>query len=480
MAGKIIIVDDEAELLEGLQAMLAREFPKVEIFTSICPAQALVMLQKQPVNLVLTDVRMPGMNGLDLLPELKKLDPTMAVLVMTAFGSIETAVNAVKKGAYDFICKPFNYPQLFLSVKKGLEHNRLVRENISLRRRMSDRTVFENFVGQSAVMRQFYDNIKAVAHSNYTVLVRGESGTGKELTAKAIHRQSKRKDGNLVMVNCPAIPEHLLESELFGHKKGAFTGADYDHGGLFAEAAGGTICLDEIGDIPVSVQVKLLRVLQENELRPIGASRTRKIDVRVIALTNQNLEEKISNGQFREDLFYRLNVVTVRTPKLDEIRDDIPMLINHFGKITCNEQGVPLKKFSPEFIKAMSSRPWPGNVRQLQNMIIRSVVFCQGDEVCLSNLEQGDEKSADSQAWQDIIGNISGFTSYKAAKENVLKEFSRQYLGNILQTTNGNVTRASTLSGLSRAAFQKIMHRFAIKSDEFRHTHNHPESYQKW
>ena len=426
------------------------------------------MLKKQPANLLLTDIRMPNMDGLDLMCRLKKIDETMSVVVMTAYGSVETAVDAVKQGAYDFICKPFDYNHLFQSVKKGLEHNRLVRENISLRRRMADRTVFEDFVGQSAVMRQFYDNIKAVAHSNYTVLVRGESGTGKELTAKAIHRQSKRKNANLVMVNCPAIPEHLLESELFGHKKGSFTGADYEHGGLFAEADGGTICLDEIGDIPVSVQVKLLRVLQENELRPIGASRTRKIDVRVIALTNQNLEEKISNGQFREDLFYRLNVVTVHTPKLDDMREDIPMLINHFGEMTCKEQGVPMKKFSPEFIKEMTARPWPGNVRQLQNMIRRAVVFCQGKEVYPDNIEHFAEKPADNQACQDILGYVSGFSSYKAAKDNVLKKFSRQYLGNLLRTTSGNVTKASALSGLSRAAFQKIMHRFEIKPDDFR------------
>ncbi len=452
--------------MAGLYDILASKFPKVEIICTKDSSEALAIIKKNDVNVVLTDIRMPGMDGFDLLSQIKKVDLIITVVIMTAFGSVEMAVEAVKKGAYDFICKPFDYKNLFQAIKRALEHNCLIKENITLKRRMSDRVSFEDFVGRSAAMLNFYENIRAVAHTNYTVLVRGESGTGKEITAKAIHRQSVRRDANLVMVNCPAIPEQLLESELFGHNKGAFTGADNHHAGLFTEADGGTICLDEIGDVAMSVQVKLLRTLQEGEIRPLGSSSTKKINVRVIAMTNQNLEEKIRKGLFREDLFYRLNVVNVWTPKLDDIKEDIPLLISHFGNMACVEQGVQVKRFKADFIKAMTARSWPGNVRQLQNAIRRAVVFCPGNEVCLENMDHaaGLKKESDSTAHSENFKN----SSYKTGKEKVVKEFSQQYINHILRQTNGNVTKAANLSGLSRAALQKIMNRFAISSMVFR------------
>ncbi len=468
MAEKIIIVDDQHELLDGLRVMLQAELPEVEIETFTSSLAALERARKEQVDLVLTDMRMPVMDGFQFLDELKKLDYALGVVVMTAYGGIETAVQAVKRGAYDFICKPFEFNNLIESLNNGLENTRLIRKNIRLRRRRSDRTSFADFVGETAPMRQFYDNIRAVSRANYTVLIRGESGTGKELTARAIHQESDRRDANLVMINCPAIPEQLLESELFGHKKGAFTGADRDYQGLFAEAEGGTICLDEIGDIPLSVQVKLLRVLQEGEIRPLGANKTIKLDVRVLASTNQDLEKKIEQGLFREDLFYRLNVVTIQPPRLCDIRDDIPLLIEHFAKMTCSEQRVSMKTFRPEFVQEMINRSWPGNVRQLQNMIRRAVVFSQGDEIGLENIKTHNEDHGLLEVGDNIMADLPGSASYKEAKARVIKNFSCNYMGNLLRRTDGNVTKAAGVSGLSRAAFQKIINRYQISPAQFR------------
>jgi len=436
------------------------------ILTCADPHEALEVARVKRPAVVLTDIRMPRMDGLELLERLRKLDPSTSVIVMTAYGSIEYAVEAVKKGAYDFICKPFDYEQLFAAIQKGLERTRLIRENITLRRRVSDRMTFGYFIGQSAVMRRFYETIQAVARTDYTVLVRGESGTGKELTAKAIHAESRRAANTIVMVNCPAIPEHLLESELFGHAKGAFTGATGSRKGLFEEADGGTICLDEIGDIPVNIQTKLLRVLQEGEIRPLGSDRTKKVDVRVVAATNQNLEDKIRQGAFRQDLYYRLNVVCVRTPSLQEIREDIPLLVSHFSRLACHEQGVEPKRFTAEAIDALASRPWPGNVRQLQNEVRRLVMFCRGPEIGASDLALLDPVAVPSPAAAEAADG--GIIPYKEAKEQVLARFSRGYLERLFRETAGNVSRSSELAGLSRAALQKIIKRFRIDPGVYR------------
>ncbi len=433
------------------------------------PSQALARIQDGEVSMVFTDIRMPGIDGMELLRRIKKIDPAVSVVVMTAFGSIEMAVEAVRQGAFDFICKPLDAEAIFKIVQIGLERSGLIRENIILKRRISDRVSFANFVGQSAPMRKFHDVIQAVARTDYTVLIRGESGTGKELTAKAIHTLSKRKEAPLVMINCPAIPEHLLESELFGHKKGAFTGADYNHVGLFDEADHGTICLDEIGDIPVSVQTKLLRVLQESEIRPIGSSKTHKIDVRVIAATNQDLEQKRERGSFRDDLFYRLNVVTIWTPTLKDIADDIPLLANHFVQMACAEQNLPPKKFTGGALTALTRRSWPGNVRELQNVVRRAVMFCQEETIGPDYLiSPGRPLLADASRWGNVALPCNTEIPYKTAKDEMMGQFSRKYLSALLGLTKGNISRAAELSGISRAAFQKIMRRYDIHSDDYR------------
>lgn len=464
----IVIIDDEIELLNGLKTMIGDEFPDLKVRVSTDPNFALETVRNQETSLVLTDVRMPQCDGFELLKKIKKIDPAVTVVMMTAYGSIEKAVDAVRGGSFDFICKPFNYEYLYKVIQMAIERNALIRENISLKRRFSDRVNFGSFVGQSKRMQQFYDNILAVSKTDYTVLVRGESGTGKELTAKAIHSESKRKNGPLAMINCPAIPENLLESELFGHAKGAFTGADSERIGLLVESDGGTICLDEIGDIPVSIQTKLLRFLQESEVRPLGSTKTAKVDVRVVAMTNQNLEQKIADGQFRSDLFYRLNVVTVQTPCLRDISEDLPLLVNHFVHLACVEQNISPKTVEPAVVKDLTRLLWPGNVRELQNLLRRAVMYSKSEEIVLKDIENMGLAEIESPAKSNFRFDGIEQHSYKDAKENIMRAFSTEYLNSLLKRTNGNVTKAASISSLSRAAFQKIMLRYQITAESFR------------
>ena len=462
----ILIVDDEADMLQGLQRILNREFDDLVIHTETRAEQALEMVSRNPVDLALVDIRMPDMNGLDLLQEMRRVDELLTVIMMTGYGSIETAVQAIKSGAYDFITKPFDKDGLFRALRKGLEHNRLVRENLDLRQRVCEKAPFANFVGQSRPMQRLYHSIQTTARSDYTVLIRGESGTGKELTARAIHSLSKRRNNPMVMVNCPAIPEHLLESELFGYCRGAFTGADRDQPGLFVEADKSTLVLDEIGDIPVSVQTKLLRVLQEQEVKPIGSTKTRSVDVRIIACTNSNLEEKIRSRAFREDLYYRLNVVTLQTPSLDEIREDIPLLVDHFTRQVCCELELPEKRFSLEALEELMERDWPGNVRELQNVVRGAVLFCPHEIIEVRYLRK--PGSSNRSGRSTPRSGERPIELYKVAKERVINEFTVDYVRRLLKKTGGNVSQAAEISGLTRAALQKIMRRHAIVSCDYR------------
>jgi len=464
----IVIIDDEIELLNGLKTMLADEFPELKVWVSTDPDFALNTVQNQETSLVLTDIQMPHCDGFELMKKIKKIDPAVTVVMMTAYGSIEKAVDAVRGGAFDFLSKPFDYKHLYKVIRMAIERNAIIRENISLKRRFSDRVNFASFVGQSKRMRQFYDNIRAVSKTDYTVLVRGESGTGKELTAKAIHNESTRMNEPIAMINCPAIPENLLESELFGHTKGAFTGADSERIGLLVESDGGTICLDEIGDIPVSIQTKLLRFLQESEVRPLGSTKTVKVDVRIVAMTNQNLEQKIADGLFRSDLFYRLNVVTVQTPCLREIREDFPLLIQHFVQLACIEQNIPPKTVEPAVVKTLAALEWPGNVRELQNLLRRAVMYSKSEEIILKDIENMGITVIEASSTSDFRFNDIAHRPYKEAKDTIMRAFSIDYLESLLKQTQGNVTKAAAISSLSRAAFQKIMLRYKITADNFR------------
>jgi DNA-binding NtrC family response regulator len=462
---QLLLIDDEIDLLHGLKRMLGRQFAEMEIRTEDDPTKALALVEDEAFDLVLLDVQMPAMSGLELLRRMRRLDPALTIIMMTGYGTIEIAVEAMKSGAHDFITKPFDKIALFRAIEKGLEHNRLLRENIHLRRRVREQEPFADFVGQSQPMQQLYHAIRTTARTDYTVLIRGESGTGKELTARAIHNLSKRRNRPLVMVNCPAIPEHLLESELFGYRKGAFTGADYDQAGLIVEAEGSTLCLDEIGDIPVSVQTKLLRFLQEQEIKPVGSTKTRIMDVRIIASTSRDLEKKIQDQSFREDLFYRLNVLSLRTPSLREIREDIPLIADHFCRKVCAELEVPEKRFSLEALEDLVHREWPGNIRELQNVVRSAVLFCPDELISMRYLRN---PALDRMRNPSDSGLRTMLTSYKKAKERVVDEFTRDYVAQLLRETAGNVSRAADISGLTRAALQKIMRRYAIASRDYR------------
>lgn len=467
---RLLLVDDEEDMLTGLQRTLTRNIHGLEVVITTRPSRALQMMAEQSFDLALLDVMMPEMDGIELLEKLREQDPQLSVVMMTAFASIDLAVEAIKKGAYDFITKPFEKDTILRIINKGLERNRLLRENITLKEKMCQKEALTSFIGQTPVMAKFYERLKTVALSDYTVLVRGESGTGKELTARAIHNLSKRRNHPLVMVNCPAIPEHLLESELFGHKRGAFTGADRDYPGLLVGADGGTICLDEIADIPVSVQTKLLRVLQEQEIKSLGDTKTRKINVRIIAITNQDLEQKIIDRTFREDLFYRLNVVTLSPPRLFQIRDDIPLLVDYFCKKVCCELETEERRFAPEAITLLKNQSWPGNVRELQNVVRQAILFSAEPVITKENLlafiDQESTVPSDSPSW--LPAATGPFCQYKDAKEDLLQKFTSHYVQQLLQTTRGNVSRAAEMSGLTRAALQKIMQRTDIKAANFR------------
>ncbi len=467
---RILIVDDEEDMLEGLRRLFNQHLPDIEVTTAARARQALRLVRQMPVDAVLLDIRMPEVDGFELLEALRKEDPWITVIMMTAFGSIEIAVEAMRLGAYDFITKPFTKEPLLRAVRKGLERNRLIRENRHLRLRVADTDGFAGLVGQSPPMRQLFEKIQAIAPTDYPVIIRGESGTGKELVARAIHALSKRRQRPLVAVSCPAIPEHLLESEFFGHRRGAFTGADRDHIGLFEEAQGSSLFLDEIGDIPVALQIKLLRVLQEREIKPLGATKTLKVDARILSSTNQNIEAKIQDRSFREDLYYRLNVVTIRTPALVEIKEDIPLLVNHFSRLACSELGLSPKRFTTGALDELMQCPWPGNVRELQNLVRRVVMFSPESTIHAAELQVLEGVAGNSTPVQAFGGERTDdeIESYNQAKERLVQQFTFTYVSNLLAKTSGNVSRSAALSGLGRASLQKIMRRLGIKSDSYR------------
>lgn len=462
----ILLVDDEPDLLTGLKRSFANRLPEVTVLTASGGKEALTVLTHQTIDLVLMDIMMGETNGLEILDEMHALDSELTVIMMTGYGTIELAVDAIRRGAWDFITKPLELDNLNRLLVKGLERSRLIFENKRLRQTLCSSGPVPGLVGKSHIMQHLYKAIQTSADSEYTVLIRGASGTGKELCARAIHALSKRSENPFVMVNCPAIPEDLLESELFGYRKGAFTGADRDHAGLFAQADQGTICLDEIGDIPVSVQTKLLRVLQEQEIKQLGAEKSRTIDVRIIASTNADLEEYIKQGKFREDLFYRLSVLNLRMPSLGEIADDISLLADHFLQKVQIELGSKEKKLSVNALQKLTTHTWPGNIRELQNVIRRAALFCPGSVIKEEHLMM--DSSCPPPVDDEAPGSEEEIVLYKEAKEICLAAFTRQYVNTLLKKSKGNISQAARLSGLTRAALQKIMKRYLINGEKYR------------
>jgi len=459
---KILIVDDESDMLQLLKRSLEPDL-NCRVDTTPSARTALEMLSNKAYDLLLADIKMPVMSGLELLEIVKTEHPDLTVVMMTAYGHVEMAVEAMQRGAYDFITKPFEHEALVVRLEKALERSALIRENSRLQQVCSNEAIFENLVGKSPRMQRLYESIRMVAVTDLTVLITGPSGTGKDLTARAVHSLSDRKSRPFIAVNCPSIPENILESELFGYKKGAFTHATQDRTGLFQEADTGTIFLDEIGDVSPTIQTKLLRVLQEKEVKPLGDARPVKIDVRIIASTNRILKEKIQDGSFREDFFYRLNVLPLELPALKEHKEDIPLIADHLLEKHCAKMDRPKKRLSSELVRYFMTMPWEGNVREMENLIMRGILFSASDEIL-----PRDVGMIDQDPGQPIPqGGLDGLP-YKQAKEKTLEQFNHTFIGELLTIHQGNVTQAARQCGMERQALQQIMKRYGIKADKYR------------
>jgi len=380
MTKKILIIDDDASFRRILEYNLEEE--GYEVLTASSGEGGLTLFHEQNPDLIITDMKMSGISGMDVLGAVKKQSPDTLVIIITAFGTVDKAVEAMKRGAYDYITKPLNRDELKLIVRKALQLTNLSTENKDLRKRLENQEKFKQIVGASEAMDNVFSLVRKVADTEATILITGESGTGKELVARAIHEQSSRREARFVAINCAAIPRELLESELFGHSKGAFTGAIRDQQGKFQQADGGTIFLDEVAELPLEMQPKLLRVLQEREVVPVGSEKTQKIDVRVVAATNLDIEGAVAAGRFREDLFYRLSVIPVHLPSLRQRPEDIPLLLRHFAAKT----GSPRVFFTQEALEALTSYAWPGNVRELENIVTRIMLLREGDTIGLEGL----------------------------------------------------------------------------------------------
>jgi two-component system response regulator PilR (NtrC family) len=450
METKILVVDDEQSMREFLGILLEREGYLVDLAESA--EAALARLQSTSYDLVLSDVKMPGMDGLALLGRIRELSGDTAVIMVTAFSTAEQAVEAMKLGAYDYIAKPFNVEEIKIIVRNALDRRSLARENLRLREEMRGRYSFSGLCGKSKKMRDVYTLIEKVAGSTANILIFGESGTGKELAAKAVHYNSPRKDRPFVAVNCGAIPETLMESELFGHKKGAFTGAVADRPGLFEQAEGGTLFLDEIGEVPLQLQAKLLRVIQEREFRRVGGAESLKADVRLVAASNRDLEEQVREGAFREDLFYRLNVVQVRMPPLRERTEDIPLLIECFLNKFAGKLPGP-EVITPSALKVLMVYPFPGNVRELENLVERCVVLGSGviDMDCLPPQILNFRNTAPSGEEFVIPPDGMNLEAY-------LDGIEKRLLLQALERCGGVKKRAAELLGLT---FRSIRYRLA-------------------
>ncbi len=384
MGSRLLIVDDERSLLDFLTILLAGEGHEIGTAASITEARK--VLAAATPDLVLCDIMMPDGNGLDLLKEIKERTPNTSVVMMTAYTSTKAAIEAMKLGAYDYISKPFDNDELKLVVAKALERTELLDENVYLRKELESKYTFANIIGKSRKMQEVFGIVERVARTASTVLLYGESGTGKEVIARAIHFASPRAGKRFLSVNCGALPESLLESELFGHERGSFTGAIRDKKGLFQEADGGTLFLDEVGEMTPAMQVKLLRALQERRVRRVGGTREEEIDVRIIAATNRDLEQRIASGEFREDLYYRINVIPIDLPPLRQRREDVPYLVDHFIRKYCAELRIEPKTISVDAMRLLETYDWPGNVRELENVIERTLALASGETITARDL----------------------------------------------------------------------------------------------
>jgi len=459
----ILVVDDESRFLKILSVVLSEE--NYEVFTAQDGAEAMEIFDRVSPDVVITDLKMLGMSGEELLREIKGRSLNTAVIILTAYGTVESAVGAMRQGAFHYILKPCNMDELKIVVHNALELQQLALENQYLRIQLDDRRSFEDIVGHSPAMRRMFEMVDRVAGTDSTVLISGESGTGKELVARALHRRSRRADKRFVPINCVAIPEELLESELFGHVKGAFTGAVQTRQGRFELADQGTIFLDEIGDMSPRLQGKLLRVLQEKVIEPVGANRSKKVDVRIVAATNADLAARVREARFREDLFYRLNVVPIVLPPLRERKEDIPLLVSHF--LRKHTRGDPAVRLTAETLQTLTQYDWPGNVRELENVIERVVVLGAPEIIHtmgLSPVAVSPARVAEPE--QTARTTYDGYT-YKSAKKDVLDKFEREFFSRALDKAGGNVSEAARIVGMHRKNFYQKLNELSLDPKGF-------------
>jgi two-component system, NtrC family, response regulator PilR len=444
---RLLIVDDEASLLEFLSLLFRQEGYHTTTAGSVAAARQ-VLAEGEGFDLLLCDLYMPDGSGMDLLREVRQQHPQTSVIVMTAYTSTGSAIEAMRAGAYDYLSKPFDVEEVKVLVQKALERTRLVAENVWLRRELEQKYTFKNIIGSSRPMQEVFALIERVARTSSTVLIHGESGTGKELIARAIHFASPRSDQRFLSINCGAMPENLLESELFGHERGAFTGAVREKKGLFQETDRGTLFLDEIGDMTPPMQVKLLRVLQHKSVRKVGGNAEEPVDVRIIAATNRDLQEMIREGGFREDLYYRINVIPIHLPPLRDRREDIPMLTDFFIKKFGRELGLPERRLTADAAAALESYRWPGNVRELENLVERTLTLAAGDAIAFGDLPPH-IRHPRSQLTAGIDLPADGLRL-----EEYLEDLRAKLMQQALERTGGIQTRAAELLGMTFRSFR--------------------------
>ncbi|QWV95137.1 sigma-54 dependent transcriptional regulator [Geomonas oryzisoli] len=451
---KILLIEDDDGSREAMLILLKASGFAIKGCSS--GKEGLDLLAGEPFDIVISDLFLPDVNGIDILTRVKQDSPRTEVILVTGHGSAETAVQAMKKGAYDYITKPLNIEELRIIIDKAVEKGQLLSENVYLKKQLQDKYEFANIIGNSQAMQQLFSRMKRIIKTDSTVLILGESGTGKELVAKAIHFNGNRKDKPFIAVNCSAIPENLLESELFGHVKGAFTGAVKEKVGKFEAANNGTIFLDEIGTLPMHLQTKLLRVLQEQEVERVGSNKQIKLDVRVVSATNVNLEEEVARGNFREDLFYRLNVIPVLIPPLRERIEDILPLTRHFLEKNCRSMQRPIMHLDKEALEALEAYPWNGNVRELENIMERIVALTEGDVITLrdlpaniaKNYQEGNHTVSVTPAGIDMVQAIS--------------EIEKRMIGEALQLSGGVKARAAAMLSINRTTLVEKMRRLGM------------------
>ncbi|AZD37826.1 Two component, Sigma-54 Specific, central transcriptional regulator of acidic amino acid uptake [Pseudomonas chlororaphis subsp. aurantiaca] len=462
MTHNLLVVDDEPKLCDLLSSALSQD--GIQVFTAGNGLHALKVLEQEEIDLVISDWRMPGMDGPQLLAEVKQRYPQIPVIVMTAYSTVKNAVQSMRNGAYDYIAKPFDIDELDITVSKALQFRDILKDNQRMRAELDEHRQFDSLVGDSPTFRQVLQAVDSVRESNATILLTGESGTGKEMVARAIHQHGNRANKPFVAVNCAAIPEGLLESEMFGHRKGAFTGAVADRVGRFQQADKGTLFLDEVGDMPLALQAKILRALQERVIEPVGDPRERKVDVRVIAATNKNLLEAVANKEFREDLYYRLNVFPIPLPALRERVEDIAPLARHFAHTLGATAGKRISGFSPQALQAMANYSWPGNIRELQNCVERATIVASGAVIEESDLPGYLFSSPPVNAGTSALPGDS--LSVPSDLDAALAEVEKAYILAALQQSNGVQAAAAQLIGISERSFWYRLKKLGIQVDK--------------